>query len=530
MMQRSSLHIVWIVGLAGLIYLPYLGHAPIYLGQDEVFFAVSAHSIASTAHDINGRFMPLYFEWPGRSPAVWFQPIPVYLTALFLRALPVSEWAIRLPTVVLGLTDIALIYFIAARIFKRERSAIVAAVLLMLTPAHLIHSRLAMDFLYPLVFVMAWLLCLLIFLERRQLRTLFAATTFLGIGFYSYIASVAMMPIYFFITCLTLLKAQDKPGRSLLVAAMGFAWPLLILMPWLSGHLAAIADTSRRYGLDAVVAQGRVQGVTSLKFLAAMTERISLYWRYFDPAYLFVAGGGYTVNTTHRVGVFLLPLAVCLAIGLNEIVNGRRTLVNMVLLIGFLTAPLAACLVAEAYAIQRELVLLPFVVLIATFGVEYLMSARPGRLRVAAWCVLAFIPVQFCIFYADYFTTYQTRSAFGFGGNIRGALEDIIDRERSGDVRPVYLSTDVQFVDLYWRLYLTKYGREDLLSRTVYFDSGRLDVRSVPSRSLVLARADGSADELTRSGKLRTVRLINSIDQTACCVILETISVGKESS
>jgi 4-amino-4-deoxy-L-arabinose transferase-like glycosyltransferase len=225
---RSVPHVVLIVAAALLLYAPYLGSAPIYLGQDEVFFAVSAQSIAATAHDINGRFLPLYFQWPGRSPAVWFQPIPVYFTALFLKVLPVSEWTIRLPTLVVGLTDIVLIYFIASRIFQRGRSAIVAAVLLMLTPAHLIHSRLAMDFLYPLVFVMAWFLCLLIFMERQQLSRLFAATTFLGIGFYSYIAAVAMMPIYFFITCLTLVKTrkdQYGPWWSPPPASSGRCWP-----------------------------------------------------------------------------------------------------------------------------------------------------------------------------------------------------------------------------------------------------------------------------------------------------------------
>ena len=99
---------------------------------------------------------------------MWFQPIPVYFTALFLTVLPVSEWAIRLPTVVLGVTDIVLFYFVAARVFNRPFLAAIAAGLLALTPAHLIHSRLAMDFLYPLPFVMAWLLCLMAFVEQRR--------------------------------------------------------------------------------------------------------------------------------------------------------------------------------------------------------------------------------------------------------------------------------------------------------------------------------------------------------------------------
>ena len=501
------------------MYAPYLGSAPVYLGQDEVFFGVTAHSIASTARDINGRFLPLYFQWPGRVPAVWFQPIPVYVMALFLKVLPLSEWSIRLPTLLFGIADIVLIYFVAARIFKRERSAVIASVLLALTPAHLIHSRLAMDFLYPLAFVLSWLLCLLTFLERRRLTTLFAATTCLGLGFYSYIASVALMPIYFLITCLTVWKMERQPRRPLLVAIAGFCWPLTAAVAWLFSHSAAVVDTAQRYGLEGAL-PGQAQGATALTVAAAITERLSLYWRYFDPAYLFVAGGGYAVNTTHRVGVFLLPVAVYLVIGLSTIVNMRRTWVNVLLVLGLVTAPLAACLVAEAYAIQRQLVVLPFAILIATCGFESLWARRQTTSRRVAWCLIVVMLVQFSAFYADYFTRYQPRSAFAFGGNIRGGLEEIVDRERPGDIRPVYLSTDVAFVDLYWRFYLTKYRREELLKQTVYFDPRGFDLHAIPDRSLVLERHDASATA-TGFGTLRTVRQINSLDQTVCCEVLE---------
>ena len=96
-----------------------------------------------------------------------------------------------------------------------------------------------------------------------------------------------------------------------------------------------------------------------------------MYWRFYDPSYLFVAGGGYAVNTTHRVGVFLLPIMFCLAIGINQIVNVRRSWITLLILCGFLTAPLAASVVGEPYAVQRELLVLPFAILIATIGVEW---------------------------------------------------------------------------------------------------------------------------------------------------------------
>ena len=523
MNTRATLPAVALIAVAAcLVYAPFLGYSPAYLAHDEVFFGVNGHQIASTARDVNGRLLPLYFQWPPHTqPDVWFQPIPVYFTALFLTVLPVSEWAIRLPTLVLGLVDIVLFYFVASRVFDRPLLAAIAAGLLALTPAHMIHSRLAMDFLYPLPFVMAWLLCLMAFAQRRRTWMLFAATTLLGLGFYSYIASIAMMPVYFAMTCVVVWVLCDRPARPLGVAALGFVWPLLPLIPWAAAHWAAIADTLGRYGLyDGAHPRGDVLStVTSLPFLAGIVERLSVYWRFFDPSYLFVAGGGYAVNTTHRVGVFLLPIIFCLVIGINQIVNVRRSWVTFLILFGFLTAPLAASVVGEPYAVQRELLVIPFAILIATIGVERLISAKHSSMRIAGWCLLAAVPVQFAVFYVDYFTAYRARSAFAFNGNLRGAMETLIDRSPTGERRALYLSTDIRFVDLYWRFYLSKHRRQDLSEATVYFDPRKTDLQAIPDRSLVLTRGGSATDG--PSAVLRTVSVIEGVDRTVCCEILE---------
>ena len=73
---------------------------------------------------------------------------------------------------------------------------------------------------------MAWLLALISYLDYGDPRRLFAGTVFLGLGFYSYIASVFLMPIYLGLTCLALLLSR-KPVRDYAVAVAGFLIPLL---------------------------------------------------------------------------------------------------------------------------------------------------------------------------------------------------------------------------------------------------------------------------------------------------------------
>ena len=82
-------------------------------------------------------------------------------------------------------------------------------------------SRYALDYLYPVPFILGWLLCLLIFLDTDRIAMLVAATALLGVGFYSYIAAVVMMPLYFVLTC-WVLWSRPRRSSSLAVAAIGF--------------------------------------------------------------------------------------------------------------------------------------------------------------------------------------------------------------------------------------------------------------------------------------------------------------------
>jgi 4-amino-4-deoxy-L-arabinose transferase-like glycosyltransferase len=501
-----------------ILYTANLGHAPIYLHEAEVLFALHAQSMATTLHDTNGRLLPLYFQMPQIGENVWFHPMIVYAMMPFLKALPLSEAAIRLPSVFVGLVDVLLLYFIAARIFQSERWALVAACLLALTPSHFIHSRIAMDYLYPVPFVLAWLLCLLIFLERREMWLLFVATSCLGVGIYSYIASVVMMPLYLLMTVAVIWTAFDRPVRPTLFAIAGFMWPLC-LMIWIAYHPQFLGQTVSRYGVGDQAAAARSTGTSIGAVLeelrrvtrfSGITGRISLYWYFFDPSYLFLTGGyANVVNSTRHVGVFPLSFLVLVPVGVAATM-ARRRVVDALVVLGFASAPLAACLVVpEPYAIDRELALLPFGVLIATAGARWLASrGRPWRAMAVA--LLAVVPAHFAFFAVDYYRDYPPRAAFWFNWNRRGAIEELLARERQQRPPAIYLSTHhISYVDAYWRLYLIKYGRQDLLRHTIYFDSDGFDVESIPSGSLLLVGPDDVAlAPSIDAGRLRTLTII----------------------
>ena len=554
-----------VVAAMAAIYSWRLHDSPVYLTADEIIIGLDAHSIATTGHDLRGRWLPLYFQIDEFrvKGTIWYQPAIMYFTALVLKFAPLTEWSIRLPAVIVGLVDIILMFLVARALYGTVAIGAIAAALLFLTPAHFIHSRFAMDYIFPVPFILAWLLALVAYERRRDPRLLFVATLCLGLGFYSYIAAIMLMGIYAVLTLL-LLRQTGASRSAAILALAGFAVPLLAFAAWVATHPNVVAETFARYEFGNPHRLGPVQ-------------RLELYWEYFSPSYLFFNGGSEQMFSPRTTGVFLLPMALLLPYGIYRAIR-NPTAIGNVLLLGFVSAPLAAILLDEGSSINRALEVLPFAVLLAAGGIAYLWAAVPARLSrtailmpgvaaimlgagLAAWtvgtsgrlsgsalpliiaglalCVLSRVgtPVQlwrfavvvmlglgalqFRGFLVDYFGDYRVRSAPLFQGNIETAIVEILDRERAGSAPPVFLSKGL---DLWWRYYVKKYGRADLADRFTAFE--HLEQATVPPGGLVLVNIQTSdgvaiATSLSAVGGLHLIRTVEDIDGTKSFAVLQ---------
>ena len=280
------------------IYLPRLEVAPIYLANDEPKFALQARAIAASGHDLDGRFLPVYFSEPGY--AAGRDPVIIYLTAAFLKWLPFSEKTIRLPTALVGVLDVVLMFLLAQQLFKHAGLALAAAGLLALTPAHFMHSRLAVNVLYPLPFAMLWLLLLLVFLERERPRTLCAATCVLGLGVYSYLAAAVMMPLYLLFTGLVLAQRRS-PGSTYAIAGAGFALPLVPLVWWHLVHPARYGELISSYHVYDTDRMNPLQGAKDLASYFSLGVRSGVYWDFFNPSMLFFSGDTSLINSRRGI-------------------------------------------------------------------------------------------------------------------------------------------------------------------------------------------------------------------------------------
>jgi 4-amino-4-deoxy-L-arabinose transferase-like glycosyltransferase len=386
--RRILIAALIVIGSAA-IYLSALDKAPRYLAHDEVIYSLNGQSLAATGHDLNGRFMPMYIEYPPRfGRPTWDQPLLIYALAATLKALPVSEFAVRLPMAIAALVDVVLIYLIARLIFQSDALAAAAAALLAVTPAHVMHGRMATDFQLWVPFSLGWLWCLLLYLRGSRPYVLCLSGVLLGIGLYGYVAAYLFMPISAALTAAVLFQRRDPLSRYGLFI-LGIALPTVICLPWMLSSPLPFRDILAHYAIVEPQA-GQPASMTGLdqNLWQRLAEVPAVYASFWDPQFLFI-NGPMRFRSTQLVGVFLLPVAGLIAVGLVRTVL-RRSRDDLLVLAGFLTASLPASIAGEGQAIWRALPLAPFGVLLAVSGLQQLSDRRGSRaIRSAAVAIFA---------------------------------------------------------------------------------------------------------------------------------------------
>ena len=506
-----------IAAAAAPIYLWQLGAAPAF-GGDEARFAVHALELATTGRDLNGTPFPLLFRIPEYS--WWWQPGLFYAMAAVLKVAPLSEWSARLPMALVGLVDVFLIYFVARQLLGSARYAAIAAMGLALTPAHLIYSRQALDYMLPMPFVLGWLACLLAVLERPAATAALAAGALLGLSVYVHFSAWAMAPLYAVLSIAALVWS----GRSRAIAPFiaGLVVVLIPLAVWLQRHPGFFNDVASTYRLYDSRRFSAWQGAGEILNWNGIETRLAIYWDYLNPGYLFMSGGASLTAATRRAGVFPLAFIVFIPCGLVYLWQNRRLPAAWIVMLGFFTAPVAVSIVGTRYLIQRELYVLPFGVLMATFGAAWLL-ARPNRMvRIAAIALLVSAPLQFVTFYRDYLGDYVTRSAFWFDpGSFAGSSAYVAGKDTAA-VPQIWISDALDDGMVHWPFEMRKRGRADLLGRSYFFAADRHDLDTIASGSLLLLQQnDNSLPRLVGDGKCCAIETyINGVDGNRSVVVL----------
>ena len=460
---------VLLVAIVGIVYSTDLDRVPPHLAHDEVVIEVNARNIARTGVDTDGNKVPTLFGDSafGMSGG---EPITIYWTAFVIKSLWQDEFAIRRASVLIGLLNIGLMFVAARRYFDSVSAGAVTALLLAMTPVHFFYSRVGVEVVYLLPFVLVWFLLLTgdkQLVESGRIWPVAVAAFALGLSVYAYKSALLLAPTYLGLTIALVawraLMKQVPLRRVCVMAAAAVGGFALAVAPYCIDvfiHADRIARFSHAYGV----------GDPKLTFLQNLRDffryqslgtRVGIYFDSFNPTHLFFFGAGGWTDSTRQAGLFLVGVAIPIAVGLFVSIGPGRSFARLLVVAGFLFAPMSNVVLNEV-TLRRMIPIAVFGALLATEGWRY-MSARWrfGPLIAASLAVVTL--VHFQSYYRDYLVDYPLNSYRAWELNLGEALQRLAERhEQRGQQELPVIFVRNRFVDDYARLYLPE---SDLIQR-----------------------------------------------------------------
>lgn len=468
-----------IVLLAAVLRVACLDRVPPAINQDEAVHAYEAYCLWTTGGDHVGTRFPFFFHCYGKAdhhaaPFIWLE---VPLQVVF----GMNVWTTRLPSAILGTTGVWLLYLLVHRWYGR-RPALLAALLLALSPWHIHLSRLAFEVsICPTLVVLG-----LLWLSPQPCqgsrtpkwrradygRVLLAGCVF-GITAWTYNAMRVFVPLLLIgigVAFAGSLRDAMRQAAGRKAVAGFFVGLLLGLSPFI---YASICTPESAWGRAAALSLlHREDGSDPLAVL------LRGYWANISPDFLFVHGDPYAVQSVPGYGQLHYYMAVLLPLGLYRVLRRWREeraglLVVCWLLVSAVPAALAAWMPGAGHAL-RSAGALPAYQILAALGMDWLLERvrerSIGIQRVVMGVMATAIALNAGYFAYQFWGVYPPKAEVEFQSEWSAVFRDIARERTRYDAVLVTLRNTNQVGMLY--LFWTQLSPKEWLSAPRRIEEG----------------------------------------------------------
>lgn len=225
-MRKTTFLLILILCVSAVARLVHLGRLPVWFIPEEVSTGWNAFSLLTTGRDEWNTFLPIIFRETGGFKLA----LNSYLIVPFMAIFGVNELAVRLPTAIAGIISVGLTYFLAKTLWKKESYALVAALLLAISPWHVSMGRYAVDVNWGIPLFLSGLL---LFLHARpKPRLLLLSAIFFALTFYTYFNYVVFSVMFMVFTFLVYRKDWLTREKWKWVAAF-WGIQFLFMLPYI---------------------------------------------------------------------------------------------------------------------------------------------------------------------------------------------------------------------------------------------------------------------------------------------------------
>lgn len=412
---------------------------PPSLNWDEVSHGYNAYSILKTGKDEWGVAFPTIF----RAFGDYKLPVYVYATAISEFLLGLNAFAVRFPSVVAGTTSILFTYLLTKLVFKKEQIAIIAALVMAISPWSLFLSRIAVEANFAFALILAGVY----FLTKGTMeksRKILLGIILLSLSMWTYNSARIFVPL--FVTSFAIIYRSDllklAKIKSLLFAVCLLIFALFTLPMFVQllnpegsaryesvqildvGAIAEINDRRQNANLPPIVERAIYNKATFF-----VENFIPNYIRHFSPVFLFFSGGdNYQFNIPGYGLLYVVNLPI-LVYGAYKLIKKKRNREVAMLFSWLLLSPIAASMTRESpHTLRSIMMIAPFMIIIAHGFYELTLKVK-YKYKTQVYVLIMLL--SFFAYFRFYGTSYREAHSFAWQYGYKqmaGIIEENYDK------------------------------------------------------------------------------------------------------
>ncbi|OGM21168.1 hypothetical protein A2771_02790, partial [Candidatus Woesebacteria bacterium RIFCSPHIGHO2_01_FULL_38_26b] len=399
----NNRYLISIVIFGSILRLTFTTVNPPSLNWDEVSHGYNAYSILETGKDEWGVRLPLIFKAYGDFKL----PVYIYITAISEFLLGLNVLAVRLPSILAGITSIIFTFKLVKLLFKNNFLALLSAFLVTIEPWSLFLSRGAFE--ANLGFAL-FVIGVYFFLKGlKNPKYLILNSIFFGLSVWTYnsyriftpLMSIVLFAVYKN-DILTVFKASKKLSTYYLILTAIFFIPMLWQL------LNPVGQA--RYGKVALIDEGAIGRIIELRNefnFSPLIERLLFnrpiffldrftknYISHFSPKYLFIEGGTHYQFSVPFHGLLYWVNIPFILLGLYSLLK-KRDSASTLLIYWLLLASIPSSITREAPHVLRSITLLPIPMILTAYGFLAFTKQLNNKLRLLSLVVYVIITLMF---------------------------------------------------------------------------------------------------------------------------------------
>lgn len=482
-----------IILVAFVLRMSLLGVVPPGLTNDEADIGYDAYSLLTTGKDQWGQVLPLTsFKGFGD----YRLPLYTYLVVPVIAVFDLNAASVRIPSAIFGVISVALIYFLAKKLFQKQAypqiAAFAAMFFMAVSPWAVGLSRLGIESNVAITFFILGILCFLHI--SKGTKYLFLSFIFFSITLYAYTSYTFLAPVSIIILWFFYRKDLSHVRKPFILGALLF---ILLITPLFviksasgvrvsqvsfinsTSSVGILSNLDERRGSCNAVVPSQICKLFENKPVVFTQTFISNYLNHFSASFLYINGTTTQFSILPFRSLFYVFELVFLLSGLIGFLR-LRFKSGLVVITLLLVAVIPDAITGDGHYSRASSMML-FMFLIEGFGVGYLWLALASfkkiRLSVAAVlvCLVVYFASSFVLSYFTYFPEYySTYGQFGY----EPLTKKMVDASKKYE--EVYLSKVSNDTKQYiYYLFYTKYPPQKFQDKTgVYFtdDNGWVSI------------------------------------------------------